>query len=276
MILSARARISVLASDSVVKISFFFFSFVQCWSRRHHGKVPINDLQKGTNSLQLDEVTMRPSRRKQLSASPLVCLLSSDEEDEEVRDRKPPAQETLISLLSDDEDDDDDENSRVEVWFVQARRNSPSRRRRATNGGGSAPSVARLPRSSSAGQSQQQQISDAELARRLQQEEDRFRKVLENQERKDASLAASLHYTEKERDARKHQEIESMKKSKEGRSVLLVEQVIRLVEAQPQPGIETVGKDDAVFLAERMLDQQEDFRQNGKPTHVSIGYHYTR
>ena len=37
----------------------------------------------------------------------------------------------------------------------------------------------------------------------------------------------------------------------------------------------TVNQDDMVFLAERVLEKQEEFRQDGKPFHVDIGYHYT-
>jgi len=37
-----------------------------------------------------------------------------------------------------------------------------------------------------------------------------------------------------------------------------------------------VNTDDMVFLAERVFEKQEEYRQAGKPFHVDIGYHYTR
>lgn len=74
---------------------------------------------------------------------------------------------------------------------------------------------------------------------------------------------------------RKQQELESMKRSHAGRSVLLVEKVTRLLEPHAAAGIGPVGKDDAVFLCEKMFQLQEKFKRAKAPTCVSIGYHYT-
>jgi deltex len=119
---------------------------------------------------------------------------------------------------------------------------------------------------------------DLKLAKKFQAEEVQRQKVQKKQEKTDAALAASIKSEEdKELDERKKQEIDSMKGSMAGRSVLLVEKVIRLVEAlsKNNADLEPVGKDDAVFLAEKMLELQETFKKEGKPSHVCIGYHYT-
>jgi hypothetical protein len=39
--------------------------------------------------------------------------------------------------------------------------------------------------------------------------------------------------------------------------------------------VSTVGFDDMVLMAERMLAAQDRFQTSSKPTHVDIGYHYT-
>ena len=75
--------------------------------------------------------------------------------------------------------------------------------------------------------------------------------------------------------ARKEQELECMKRSHAGRSVLLVEKVTRLLEPHADAGIGPVGKDDAVFLCEKMFQLQDSFRKSKVPANVSIGYHYT-
>jgi len=100
----------------------------------------------------------------------------------------------------------------------------------------------------------------------------------ESQEQKDAAYAASLQSREERaRDLRKQRELESLKTSKVGKAVLLVEKVIALVQSfhDADAGIECVGKDDAVFLAEKMLECQDIFKQDGRPTQVCLGYHYT-
>jgi deltex len=119
---------------------------------------------------------------------------------------------------------------------------------------------------------------DFELAKRLQAEEEQRQTVQQKQEKEDAAIAASIKSVEdKELDQRKKQELDSMKGSMAGRSVLLVEKTIRLIEALStiNDELEPVGKDDAVFLAEKMLELQATFKKEGKPYHVCIGYHYT-
>ena len=84
----------------------------------------------------------------------------------------------------------------------------------------------------------------------------------------------SLEEQQRALDARKKQEFEWMKNSHAGRSVLFVDRVLQLL--KPHDGlIDPVGKDDAVFLAQQMLTLQDEFKADKRPTHVSIGYHYT-
>lgn len=93
-----------------------------------------------------------------------------------------------------------------------------------------------------------------------------------------AALAAHMESIEAhQREERKHNELKWMKESHAGRSVLLVERIIQLIDKHKNAGVEPVGKDDAVFLAELMFQQQEKFKSTAKtPSHVSIGYHYTQ
>lgn len=118
---------------------------------------------------------------------------------------------------------------------------------------------------------------DEEFARKLQNQEDNeTRKMQQKWHKKDAAMAATLHSEEtKERDERKQKELDSMKDSKAGRAVLLAEKVIHLLQEHTTKGIEPVGKDDAVYLAENMMALQEVFETEGRPTHVCICYHYT-
>ena len=126
-------------------------------------------------------------------------------------------------------------------------------------------------------QQQDDYTSDIDFARKLQEEEDRRdRKIKIELEQKDAAMAATLHSEEvKDRDERKQKEFNSMKDSKAGRAVLLAEKVIELLKENTADGIEPVGKDDAVYLAEKMMELQEVFETENRPTHVSISYHYT-
>lgn len=74
---------------------------------------------------------------------------------------------------------------------------------------------------------------------------------------------------------RKKIELWAMKSSNTGRSVLLVQKVIQIVEPYRSAGIEPLGIDDAVFLAERFMQCQDQFQSDGKPTRVYVGFHYT-
>ena len=70
-----------------------------------------------------------------------------------------------------------------------------------------------------------------------------------------------------------------------GRATLLSQEVLELYQTLPNTtklslGLEPVGCDDMVFLAEKFMDCQWQFAQNKKPgqhdsLNVSIGYHYT-
>jgi len=97
-----------------------------------------------------------------------------------------------------------------------------------------------------------------------------------DQEKQDASYAASLHMEEeRERNKRQESERKMMLQSPQGRAVLLVETVIRLMEPLVSSKIMPVGKDNAVYLAEKMILLQDEYKKQGRPTHVSICYHYT-
>ena len=96
------------------------------------------------------------------------------------------------------------------------------------------------------------------LARRLQNEE-YLAFNLRVQERLDRSASAE------------------MVQSHTGKAWKFVEQVYRLHRTKKYiDGVEPVGIDDMVFLAENMFQAQEKFRKIGLPCNVDIGYHYTR
>ena len=241
------------------------------------------------------------------AAPEVVDLVSSSESDDENMDRKPAAhkknkglnaatnlrQETtesvdVLSILSDSDDKED---------FVGAKSNntngSPAK---AVGRGRTSPSSdAELARwfqeqeDDNWKRDRSRERRDAFFAASLQTEEEQAKNKRKSFERRDASFAATLQTEEEqEKNKRKQKEIDDMKKSKAGRSVLLVDKVIQIVEQLQQgpsktetpaktPGedISPVGKDDAVYLAEKMLELQETFHQQGVSTHVCLGYHYT-
>jgi deltex-like protein len=104
---------------------------------------------------------------------------------------------------------------------------------------------------------------DAALARRLQQKEDKKRKKLEQN---------------------------GMQETTAGRAFLLVERILELhkqilqdpkvtkliAEGKVEQGaVHTIGRDDMVFLAEKLMECQEEYSKSNKPTHVSLTYHFT-
>ena len=80
-------------------------------------------------------------------------------------------------------------------------------------------------------------------------------------------------------------EMAGMSSTPSGKAWMLVERILTLMdeislESQQNPPTDslqfnTVSTDDMVFLAERMFEFQESFRQGGKPTLVDIGFHFT-
>ena len=217
------------------------------------------------------------------AATEVVDLLSSS--DDENMDRKKPAARKKnqglntesntrraaaksVEILSLSSDSDDEEG------FVGSKSNNKN----TTGSSTKAVGRGRAPPS-----------SDAELARWFQQQEDDNWKRDKSRERRDASFAVSLQTEEEEeKNKRKRKEIEDMRTSNAGRSVLLVDKVIQIVERLQQgpsktgttakttgEEIQPIGKDAAVYLAEKMLELQETFHTQGASTHVCLGYHYT-
>ena len=86
---------------------------------------------------------------------------------------------------------------------------------------------------------------------------------------------------------RKEKEQSDMYKTSSGRAFLLVERFIQINQRFMQESsleihklaknneIALVGLDDMVFLAEKLLECQDNFTLHGKPTHASCAYHYT-
>ena len=99
----------------------------------------------------------------------------------------------------------------------------------------------------------QQEILDAEFAARLIS-------------REEAQLKRQRH----------RQETSALCQSPVGKSILLVESVVSLLQPYASMRIEPIGKDDAVFLAEKFLACQQNFKAQNKPIHVQLGYHFTR
>ena len=118
---------------------------------------------------------------------------------------------------------------------------------------------------------EQQQKSEA-VAKKLQQEEDQKRLQLNIDEQKNKAFATLLQQEEDRASQKANPEIERnvMMKTNTGRAVLAVERIIQLVESMKfgveeqnclhELGMETVAKDDMVFLAERLLAKQEEFK----------------
>lgn len=79
----------------------------------------------------------------------------------------------------------------------------------------------------------------------------------------------------KERHERKRKEFDHRTDSKTDRAGEMVKQVIQLLQTHATKGIEPVGKDDAVPLVVKMMELQEKFEKEGRPTHVCVCYHYT-
>ena len=134
--------------------------------------------------------------------------------------------------------------------------------------------------------------NDEVVANKLHEEEVRKQKEKDEEERTNELLAKRLQ-DEEDRASRKanpKKEQRRMMKTNTGRAVLAVERIINLVETmkhqllaadqnenenENDEFIEPVARDDIVFLAERLLQKQEEFKANGIPFHVCIGYHYT-
>ena len=77
-------------------------------------------------------------------------------------------------------------------------------------------------------------------------------------------------------------EEKAMKSSNPGRAVNMVTEIIALVGSfrsqypQFQDALETIGTDDMVFLAEKLMQTQQTFVAESVPSQADIGYHYTQ
>jgi deltex-like protein len=60
-----------------------------------------------------------------------------------------------------------------------------------------------------------------------------------------------------------------------GRVLKAVEQLQSTLDIHSRSQIGAIAKDDMVYLAERLLDTQESFKQTGRPYDVDLGYHNT-
>jgi hypothetical protein len=90
---------------------------------------------------------------------------------------------------------------------------------------------------------------------------------------------------EEEEEERLKQEIQKEQKAmtdnKSGKAVLAVKSIIKLVQDLKEKfpiyvdDINTVYVDDVVYLAERLLGQQQDFVDNNISAYIDLGYHYT-
>ena len=86
---------------------------------------------------------------------------------------------------------------------------------------------------------------------------------------------------------RKQREEMAMLCSNTGKAVLFVRKLITKMDeisssssssssdSAINHGVELLGTHDLVYLAERLLDEQDKFIADGKPYYVDIGYHYT-
>jgi hypothetical protein len=91
------------------------------------------------------------------------------------------------------------------------------------------------------------------------------------------ALAASIQQEIYQQD--KQQEDSAMRTTNTGKAWIFVERVLQLhrsLEIDPSLQFDTVATDDMVFLTKPMLEVQEIYYLEGKPTQVDIGYHFTR
>jgi deltex-like protein len=68
-----------------------------------------------------------------------------------------------------------------------------------------------------------------------------------------------------------------------GKAVMFVKEMIETIQqihansTDPcECQVENIARDDLVYMAERLLDTQEEFAKDGKPHHIDLGYHFTK
>lgn len=101
-------------------------------------------------------------------------------------------------------------------------------------------------------------------------------------QKSDMVLAKKLQKNEEERFKREVQaEQDAMTENKSGKAVLVVQRVIKLVQDLKNGNlmyaddINEVAIDDMVYMAERLLETQQDFVDTNIPSYVDVGFHYT-
>jgi len=101
-------------------------------------------------------------------------------------------------------------------------------------------------------------------------------------QKSDMVLAKKLQKNEEERFKREVQaEQDAMTENKSGKAVLVVQRVIKLVQDLKKGNlmyaddINEVAIDDMVYMAERLLETQQDFMDTNIPSYVDVGFHYT-
>lgn len=98
-----------------------------------------------------------------------------------------------------------------------------------------------------------------------------------HQQEEDAKIASVLFSREESQlKSRQEREMKALRQSPLGNSILLVESVVALIKPFASKKIYPVGKDDAVFLAEKFLSRQATFKKQKKPFHVQLAYHFTQ
>ena len=129
--------------------------------------------------------------------------------------------------------------------------------------------------------------ADEALAKKLQkQEEEERAKCVKAKSylESDRALAKCLQEDEEKRSKRANprKELHAMKETMLGKSILLVEHIIQTISSYSTAydtlnaiDIKPVVKDDMVFLMERMLKTQAEYKSLGHKSHLDTGYHYT-
>ena len=213
--------------------------------------------------------------QKPLPAAAVAAIIDLTVDDEEEDDRKPSPQKMPAKVGFD--------SNIIDLTSPESRKGGVDVLVDVTNGGNAVANHRRPRPPSRKGRAepvrssrQEQEESDAKYAARMLRKEERNFK---RQEEKDAKFAAKLSSEEEKQNKLRLEAIDkaavAMKESPTGRAVLLVEAVITLLAPYAAKGIEPIGKDDAVYLAEKLIECQSNFKSQGKSPLVTIGYHYT-
>ncbi|GFH49706.1 hypothetical protein CTEN210_06182 [Chaetoceros tenuissimus] len=100
-------------------------------------------------------------------------------------------------------------------------------------------------------------------------------------EQEDYILCKTLQEEECHKTADPIQEQKEMINSTSGKAVVVVQRIIQLVNDAKKEfplsahQFDSVATDDMVYMAERILDKQQEFLKKGIPSYIDVGYHYT-